>query len=335
MNPSIVKKLDTLRSDYAAVTGEPFRSFYCPILFRDDDAELCQAHLINTAFSGASRRWTIQRKDVDGFFGSVFESDFVDIQLRRAGPPEDILIDRKLSKRLRPKILRNGKKIEHYIPCGPIPPEHSQFMVNVGGKELPLALKIHPDDTLAASKCNWEIRIDGGDIRLAAMVSLLKAAHLALFEMLGYQYALSAGGYFLGHTVLGSFFRKNHGQPRTEIQKNAQAHFSEFVHMVRPVQSGGSESKGTADDGFLYICMRGTQIRWAFLVLIRTGESLHSVLVPIFEDKDLVSAKCFLTFLQDENEQIEAIPARFEGDRWSVAKKTRSLTWPKVDAVLL
>jgi hypothetical protein len=69
--------LEALRTDYASVAGVPFQTFFCPVLFRDEDVELCRAHLVNQAFAGASRRWTIQRKDVDEFFGAFFESDFV------------------------------------------------------------------------------------------------------------------------------------------------------------------------------------------------------------------------------------------------------------------
>ena len=60
MNASDLKKLEALRSDYASVVGSSFKTFYCPILFRDDDVELCRAHLVNQAFAGVSRRWTIQ-----------------------------------------------------------------------------------------------------------------------------------------------------------------------------------------------------------------------------------------------------------------------------------
>ena len=47
MNASDFKKLEGLRSDYQTVTGFPFEKFYCPILFRDENVELCRAHLVN------------------------------------------------------------------------------------------------------------------------------------------------------------------------------------------------------------------------------------------------------------------------------------------------
>jgi hypothetical protein len=48
-----------------------------------------------------------------------------------------------------------------------------------------LELTLHPDKTLSAADRNWEVRIDS-DLRVGSCVSLLKAAHLALFDRLGY-----------------------------------------------------------------------------------------------------------------------------------------------------
>jgi hypothetical protein len=74
------RELDLLRDDYHRVAGEQFRWFHCPFLFRDEDVELCRGHVLNQAFVGSKRVWTIQRKDLDNFYGSFFEPDFVLIQ---------------------------------------------------------------------------------------------------------------------------------------------------------------------------------------------------------------------------------------------------------------
>jgi hypothetical protein len=50
MDREVQHKLETLRSDYREATGSSFSHFYCPILFRDQDAELCRAHIVNSAF---------------------------------------------------------------------------------------------------------------------------------------------------------------------------------------------------------------------------------------------------------------------------------------------
>ena len=50
MNVQVEKLLGLLRADYESVTGSPFQHFFCPILYRDEDTELCRAHVINRAF---------------------------------------------------------------------------------------------------------------------------------------------------------------------------------------------------------------------------------------------------------------------------------------------
>jgi hypothetical protein len=332
MNASDLKKLAALRSDYGSTTGCPFDAFYCPILFRDDDVELCRAHLVNQAFANASRRWTIQRKDVDGFYGAFFESDFVKLQLRRERDEEpfSVLADRRRAQQLEPAVFLDGKKIDHYVARGEVPAQHSKFAVDFRGQTVSLGLKMHPDETLKAAAGNWEIRIEK-DVRLGALVSLLKAAHLALFDMLGYRYALSAGGHFLGSTVLGDFFLRNTGLHRATIMTNAFSHFGEFANMVRPALGVGNDAKGTADDGLLYICTRGTEIRWAFLVQIRTGDSLHAVLVPTFDDPQGIEQ--FLRFLKNDDQTIDAALTQFDGDKWLIAKELKRLHWPKPAAL--
>jgi hypothetical protein len=112
MEKPLARRLRDLRADFKDVMGEPFHHFYCPVLFLDDEAELCKAHIVNAVFPG-STRWTVQRKDVDNFYGHVFESDFVDIR-HRGHRPDAVLADLELSKRLRPQVVVDGRRIEHY-----------------------------------------------------------------------------------------------------------------------------------------------------------------------------------------------------------------------------
>jgi hypothetical protein len=303
------------------------------MLFRDEDSELCRAHIVNQAFVGASRRWTIQRKDVDGFFGAFFESDFVKLQFRREPDEEPfaVLADRRRARQLEPAVYLDGQKVEHYVAHGDVPAQHSKFAVDLNGRTVSLGLKLHPNDTLAAADRNWEIRIEQ-DVRIGALVSLLKAAHLTLFDMLGYRYALSAGGHFMGATILGEFFSRNRGLPRGTVLRNAASHFREFANMVRPALAPNDDVRGTAEDGLLYICTRGTEIRWAFLVQIKTGASLHAVLVPTFDTP--AGIELFLRFLRNDDDMIDAVLTKFDGEKWLVAKEFKRLRWPK-PAVLL
>ena len=190
MDQEVQHKLEMLRSDYREVTEKSFSHFYCPILFQDQDAELCRAHIVNLAFPDSCKKWTVQRADVDSFYGSAFESDFVDFQYSSKHLTDDA-ITRLLSKKLRPTVYIGEKKVNHFIASGPVPAHYTELHVNGPDGPVRLGLKIRPDETLSTAE--WRIAIEK-DVRLAALVSMLKAAHLTLFEMLGYRYALSAGG---------------------------------------------------------------------------------------------------------------------------------------------
>jgi hypothetical protein len=323
MDAAVEKRLRDLRADYARTVGQPFAHFYCPILFRDEDVELCKAHIVNAAFSGSSR-WTLQRKDVDNFYGSVFESEFVDLQ-HRGHRPDDVVVDKTLSKRFRPKFVVEGRTVDYYVPKGVVPTEHSPFLMDGKAGPVQIALKIHPSETLALADANWQIRVEK-DLRIAALVSVLKAAHLTLFAMLGYQYALSPGGHLLGRAVLGEFFLASVGRPRPEVLSNATPYFREFAHMVRPVVEAPATFNGTAGDGMVYVCGSG-ELTWSLIVFVRTSKLLHAALVPVFQEP--AGARRFLEFLSGPEERIEAYLTCFDGDRWMAAKDPATLVWPK------
>ena len=79
MDPAAKAELQRLLMDYEGVTGSAWTHFYCPFLFRDEDVDVCKAHIVNKAFPASSRVWTIQRADLDNFYGAMFEAEFLDL----------------------------------------------------------------------------------------------------------------------------------------------------------------------------------------------------------------------------------------------------------------
>jgi hypothetical protein len=144
--------------------------------------------------------------------------------------------------------------------------------------------------------------------------------------MLGYRYALSAGGVFVGRDILGRFFLDNYDQPKSRVLENAPHFFQEFVHMVRPVEVAASDLQGTIADGQMLIC-GGSGYFWALIVFIRTSSKLHAVMIPVFDRPDAVAK--FLSFLENENDSIEVMPCFYGQDQWEIAKEMYRLTWPK------
>ena len=320
--------LDLLRADYRAVTGSPFSHFYCPILFRDEDVELCRAHIVNRAFPNSNKTWTVQRADVDNFYGGMFEADFVALQYRGKKLADHIIVDPDLSKKLRPKIQIGGEVVQHFLAHGPVPKCFTEAVVAGPSGPVRLGLKIHPHGASAAISKGCQILIEK-DGRLPALASLLKAAHLMLFEMLGYRYALSLGDRFLGQTVLGDFFLRNNGSSKAVVLADAKSHFSEFSNMMRPVLGATAEDQRTLTDRFLYVCRCQDETPWALMVFIRTSDLLHAVIVPVLDSEN--AAVRFMTFLRGDGCAIRANPCRFEAEQFFGGNQSESLVWPKAE----
>jgi hypothetical protein len=131
LKPDVARRLEKLRSSFAQVTGKPFNHFFCPILFRDEEVPLCQAHVINQAIPHVSRRWTVQREDVDNFFGAFVEPDFVDLQHRAEGIAIKALLDPVLNRRFRPRIVIGGRSVDYFVPTGPVPDGFSTVIFDI------------------------------------------------------------------------------------------------------------------------------------------------------------------------------------------------------------
>ena len=327
MDRKTQRLVDRLNADFEEVTGRPANHFFCPILFRDEDVELCMAHVVNQSFPEPDRTWTVQRADVDSHFGSVFESDFVKIQYIRKHTALDVLGHAELAKKLRPTIRVEGREIGHFVPPDRVPDGFSPILVEGAEGPVRLALKLSADETLAAMEKDWTVDFDL-DLRLPALVSLLKAAHLTLFSMLGYRYALSAAGHFLGHSVLGEYLGRAVGHSKQAALKVAREHFAPFGNLVRPAPGGPTDLRGTAADGLLYLCMQG-DAPWAMAVLVRVDGLLNAVLVPVFEESE--RAARFVRFMEDPSPTFEVALTRYALGRWEVSPKRVRFHWPRAD----
>jgi hypothetical protein len=232
---------------------------------------------------------------VDNFYGSRFESDFVNIQYRGQHLTGSVLADPSLSKKLRPKMRIGDEDVEHFVASEPVPDRFTETMVAGPNGPIRLGLKIHPDGAGTALGKNWSIAIEK-DIRLPALVSILKAAHLTMFDMLGYSYALSAGGHLVGWDILGKLFLSNNALKKADVIANAEAHFKEFANMARPVLNPPADLHGTASDRFVFVCRCDAETPWGFIVFVRTSHLVHAALLPVLETDS--AAERFVAFLK-------------------------------------
>jgi hypothetical protein len=315
-------RVGRFREDYKALTSAPFNHFYCPILFEDQDTELCQAHIVPEGFRNTTRKWAVQRKDVDNFFGSNFESDFLSLQYNDNPDPIKSLTNRTLSNVLKPTVRIDGQAVGYYQPKGQVPSDHAQIDLHDNGQVFPMVFKIAPDKIHTNTKIEVEIK---KDLRLPAIVSAIKAAHLTLFELLGYRYALSAGGQFVGRQILGAFYRQSVAKQKPMVVSEGLLHFQQFSGMVRPVVLNGVNFQGSITDGRMMICDQPSHVPWAIIVFIRTAESFHAVLMPVLDRID--SPVRFVELLRNKLPSFEGTIAQFDGEQWHTSN-TVELAWP-------
>ncbi len=329
MNQRARNRLELHRSDYAACTGKPYEHFFCPILFNDDPADLIRGHVINEAFKGSSKAWIVQRSDVDRFYGGFFEGDFELLQYMQGASLLDYFTNPKLFGAIRPKIYCGEEEIKYFPSDGKLPPEGFKFVeCDIDGHIIELNVRATHEQMIAQpSQWNYETK---KDLRIPAFVSLIKAAHLSMFSLFGYRYALRHAGRFIGEDILGKFYRENRDvRSKKEAQRCAFQFFKPFKHMIRPIQPGSTTMEGTLSDGIVHLCASASGNPWAMIMFIRTGELRHAALIPFPENEEALAI--YLDFLKNHHEQIHVMRGVYEpaNDRWLFESERRPQTWLK------
>ena len=331
MHPKVKERLELYDRDYERVERRHFKHFFCPILGADEPMEaptkLIQGHIINQSFKNAPGVWVVQRSDVDNFYGSTFEADFETLQYRGTITPIDLLTDKTLAKKFGPKILINDKPVE--FTSQPTLPH--QFVSVALGKApgAPfIGIKMSQDEFVNSASEKWEFAVVK-DVRVPALVSLIKAAHLTAFHILGYRYATSAAGLLIGRDILGRFFKLYAGRPRKEAVANAWAYFREFATMSRPLLHVDVGYEGTVADRRLLVCYGTSGRIWAQIVLVRTADRMDAVMLAVFDCVE--SVPVFLDFLKNDHETIEVATGEFDQEklRWTIYGDRRQQRWPK------
>lgn len=330
LSNELKSRLASLQADFKSVKGTPFNYFFCPILYRDEDIKLCKGHVLNQAFGIGGGKWTVQREDVDNFFGSRFESEITKLRYRNALETADVLGDARLRRELRPRIYAGSREIDHFIPQGEVPEHFTAMHSSDEGLPQLVGLKIHPREVEEAIDADWHIEV-ALDLRVGALVSLLKAAHLTHFYLFGYEYVFSPTGHLVGSQMLGKLFEAARGLSRAAALSEAKRQLSGCENMVRPFLDTNLDLKGTVLDRQVLVCWSSSGFPWASIVTVPAGESLHSVMLPAGDHAEGIAT--WDSFMKNDNESIAVKIARFEpkGEQshWLLSKKTWRVRWPK------
>jgi hypothetical protein len=317
------EQLGQLRDDYASVTGEKSLShFYCPVLFRDEDVQLCDGHIINAALPGACRKTVIQREDVDNFFG-IIEAEFITLVRSHSMSFEDMIFDKSMSAAVRPRFTIGGNAVEHYRWHNTtLPTTHTLFTFEGSGdRQMEFVVK-KPSTSIGGMLDNEFAFSAERNYRPEATATLIKSAHLILFHLFGYRYVLSAAGRLIGKDILGSFFTRNHRKPKQKWQPDVATHFGEWSNIVWPMDCS-SDLNDTLEGGMAFMCLGCDDHPVALGVFIKTEEFMHAVVVPASE-----SIASYLQFVNDPPPSFAIRLMRLLGDGWEIETEPRRMDTP-------
>jgi hypothetical protein len=328
----VAADLPRLQESYQEKTGTGFEHYFCPFLHNDEPAQLCMGHIVPESYASSCRTRVAQRADVDNFYGAVAEGHFGTLLEAKSRDFVDLLLDKKLSKEMRPQFVVNGQQVEYYPYRGKMDPAHTRVLMQSehDGRSIDLVFKMPPEEMHAAIEKDWGTVVER-DCRLSAIVTLIKAAYLTLFNMNGYQWALSAGGVNVGYDILGRFYRENRGKHVTQVREAMKPFFEPYKHMVRPVGSavGDVPMRGTLEDNRVSICELAPGRPFALIVFVRIDDGLHAVLMPVYQD--VATAVAYHAFLNNERESVSFAHGMYDSVNrcWGRDKATYTASWPK------
>jgi hypothetical protein len=271
MSERLKARVETLKADFQAETGAPFKHFFCPFLHVDELVPLCEGHIINEAF-GTFNAWVPQRQDLDNFFGSKVEADFISAVQDRTKTAFEKWIDPKLNRRYRPQLFSKGVPVEHYITkeIKSVPGHTPLVVTNTGGDILGnLVIKQVPDEVKALHATDMQVvAMPPATFVPAIIASVLKAAHLTMFNMMGYKHVFSTAGLYLAG-ILREFYEKFKNSKKRSLANELASAFRPHASLISPmILKNPPILAGTALDNRLLAAIGGTEGLFAIGVLI-------------------------------------------------------------------
>ncbi|MDZ4852610.1 MAG: hypothetical protein SGI77_25250 [Pirellulaceae bacterium] len=329
----LADSLGPLQVDYAQQVGSSMKGcFYCPILFEDVYrlSELCWGHAVPDALGGKSTG-VPQLARVDSFFGSVFEGDCKRHATAQTTTHLEALINKQKFGELQPTILWN-ERVFRPIPLKTIPSQSTglpgYLEIHLDGRPsqfFGLKGDLKVDEKMALTTNNFEVLIEQ-DSRAAHAGMALHSAHLTMFKLRGYSYALSTSGRYFGGEVLGRFFRDSRGDHGVG-KKRAVQFATEFKNFWRPVRfEQGVES--SVDDRLMLLCFDVEDRAWAIGVFIQASTGRVLVLVPTMHCADSAAKAINFKRKGAKNLVVRRLRLREDQTAFEINPESTTLEWP-------
>ncbi len=276
LNQELKARIDECRADYEKSCNKSFTHFMCPILLIDEDVELCKGHIIPQALGGSA--WVPQRKDVDNFYGSATESEFSAIINDRERSLVELWPDQTKHKTHKFRLEMNGDPLDYYLKGRGQPPANHSAVALFNGDDWLCDFVVKKSATEIEQQADSTIQfVVERDYRPFITASVLKAAHLSLFYLLGYQCVFSPEGQWIGH-ILASFFHQYRNTPRRDLEPHIVTHFRSLLNAVVPVVK--SDLQGTIADKKVIAVFGATSGVFALGVIVKAGGDTFCVFLP-------------------------------------------------------
>ncbi len=303
------QRIELLRRDFNRINGTPFRHFFCPILHVDEQTPMCRGHIIPDSTETADD-WIPQRKDIDNFYGAIVEGDFSAVVKDRTKTLPEIILSPKHSQQFRPQIMLDGKAVEYFVPKSPSSfSGHTPVQITKGDNDElvgNIVVKLSPDEMmqLVDKKLNWVVE---RDFRPAVTASVLKAAHLILFRLLGYDHVFSPSGLFLSQ-ILRDFYLANRQRRKRDLAVSVESYFSQFESMIVPLDPRSAPVKGTLADNVALACIGASGKIFSLAVFVRASTDVFCVFLP---NDNECAVGTYFSFLSDRPRSFAAKFVRF------------------------
>lgn len=319
---------DALRrhlNDYARVTGRRPDRFVCPITLREcEPTELIDGHIINGAIFSASRRTVIQYGDVDNFYGTRVEPSLVHYLNLPKRDPRDLLREAH-DLRIR---FADGSEVPAFVGGPEAAVKFPLIDLSKDGKIIAsLYAKTRKDDPRLAG-----VSVEVSQTRFFTpshwVAAMLKSAHLAMFEMLGYRAVFDPWGDHL-RRCLARYYNDR------AVREAATAYFESFRNATKFVFRAGAGKAcafdfDTLDDRVVLLHHTISGTMFAATCVFRVNDITVTVTVPQSTPGADVAAAVghYDRLMADQGAVRQHVrQAAFKGDHWDVISEPLDITY--------
>ena len=280
------EQIKELKDDFNLTTGSTLsKGFICPFTYTYTE-DTSWGHILPEKLFNTNRSKIMQWSSIDSWYGSYFESGFINatelINLEHKVGKENVILsvlnNKKLFKAANKEANIKGIKGTPYKKKND---QHLYFRFTTSGIE-----KDKLDSIKQAVSINISIDFD---YSIHELVSLIKAASLTMFYKFGYACIYSVPFVFIGQEYIGKFYLNNHylmKKERDTILQNSKIIFKDITNTIGTLNDEPhfTESAFILENNLFYICANNNTM-WGWMFLFKIHNKVRFVILPAFDDK--------------------------------------------------